>query len=98
MEIGPTKVEFLGVAKSTWNLHRFNVLDPGSTFKRKFGVPGGGAAAPSRSEGKRLANELERLKHTNAGAATPFTMPTRSHAHVSAPTKALPFAKMFHVT
>src|SRR5205085_4205746 len=88
-EVGPVKVEFLGFAKSTWNFQRFNVLEAGSIFMRKFGEPIGGAVAPSRSEGRRLANAFDRWKHTNAGAATPFTMPMRSHAHVSAPVNVL---------
>src|SRR4029077_16381278 len=86
MEMGPTRVEFRGVAKSTWNFQRVKALDPGSIFIRKFGEPGGGRA-PSKSEGRRLEYALERLKHTNCGAATPLNMPTRSHAHVSAPVK-----------
>src|SRR6266851_4864937 len=91
IEVGPKKVEFLGFAKSTWNFQRFKVLDAGSMFKRKFGEPAGGGVAPSRSEGKRLANALESWKHTNAGAATPLNMATRSHAHASAPMKLVPF-------
>src|SRR5437867_3503420 len=91
MEIGPKKVEFLGFAKSTWNFQRFNAPVAVSTFMTKFGEPAGGAIAPSRSEGSRLANALVSWKHTNAGAATPCVMAMRSHAHVSAPVKVLPF-------
>jgi len=32
MEIGPVKVEFAGVAQSTWNLQRFKGLDAAAIF------------------------------------------------------------------
>ena len=32
MTVGPVKVEFAGVVKSTWNLKRFRLLFPKSTM------------------------------------------------------------------
>src|SRR6476620_11551983 len=87
IEIGPMRVEFPGVAKSTWNFQRFNVFVAGSIFNRKLGEPAGGDVPPSRSDGKRLANAFEGWKHTNAGAAAPLSMATRFQAHVSGPVK-----------
>jgi hypothetical protein len=55
----PVKVELLRVAKSAWNFQTFNAPEAGSIFIKKFGEPAGGAVAPSKSEGRRLAKVLE---------------------------------------
>src|SRR5262252_1860242 len=98
IEVGPTSVEFCVLTKSTCIFQMFNAPDAGSTLMRKFGEPAGGAAAPSRSEGSRLAYWLLRSKQTFAGACTPAIIPTRSRAQTSVPLKAPPPEKMFHVT
>src|SRR5262245_38526333 len=98
IEVGPAKVELLGVAKSTWNCHRFNVPATGSMSITKFGEPAGGSAAPSTSEGRRLEYAAFRLKHTKGGACTPASMAVLSHAHTSGPTNVSEPVKMFHVT
>src|SRR5258708_38252015 len=71
MTVGPVKVELAGVAKSTWNLKRFRLLDPKNT--RKFGSPAGGAGVPSRAAGGRrpAAPPLLVRTHLCAPAGTP---------------------------
>src|SRR5258708_27112573 len=66
MTVGPVKVELAGVAKSTWNLKRFRLLDPKNT--RKFGSPAGGAVVPSRSAGSRPPTLLPCWKQTCVAA------------------------------
>jgi len=48
---GPVKVLLAGVAKSTWNFHRFSAFEP--KFTTYSGEPAGGAMDPSRSEASR---------------------------------------------
>src|SRR5947207_3874921 len=81
--VGPTKVEFIVFAKSTWNFQKFNVPEAESMFMTKFGEPRGGAVAPSTSAGSRLANAPESLKHTSAGAEAPLSIAVRLNAHAS---------------
>src|ERR1035441_1831158 len=52
IRVGPVKVEFAGVVKSTWNLNRSRLALPeGSSTITKLGVPAAGGVAPSKSEG-----------------------------------------------
>src|SRR5438045_9321995 len=85
--IGPVNVELAGCTQSTWNLHRFSRPRSGSMLARKFGEPAGGGVGPSTSEGRRLATDAGRSKHTNLGLARPPRRSPRFPAHVSAPVK-----------
>src|ERR1700674_1701394 len=52
INVGPVKVVFAGVVKSTWNLNISRLALPeGSSSMKKLGVPAAGGVAPSRSEG-----------------------------------------------
>ena len=92
IEVGPVKVEFDGVAKSTWNLKRPSALVLESSIK-KFGSPEGGGELPSRSEGRRLAT-LELFWKQMAVPALPASILVRSKAQACAPTKAPPLGKV----
>jgi hypothetical protein len=80
--IGPVKVEFPGLAKSTWNLQRFNAPESGSMFARKFGEPAGGDVDPSdpKAKGSRLKAELKVLRTERPAAQQISAIP----AHASA--------------
>src|SRR5258708_8409156 len=82
MTVGPVKVELAGVAKSTWNLKRFRLLDPKNT--RKFGSPAGGAVVPSRSAGRTAPPPLPPLEHT-PGPAPPPPPFFASYTHAAGP-------------
>ena len=66
MFVGPVRVEFAGVLKSTWNFHRFNEFV--SKFRKKFGDPAGGSVDPSRSDGNRPPKDEVKWKHTCVAA------------------------------
>src|SRR3954469_11769281 len=85
--VGPVNVLRVGVAKSTWNLNRLSELVVAMPMK-KFGDPAGGAVAPSRSEGRRLAT-LEGCWKQTWVAGAPASMAVRLYAHASAPTNEL---------
>src|SRR5438046_7877967 len=87
MFIGPVKVEFPGLWKSTWNLQKFSELRP--KFKRKFGLPAGGEMVPSRSDGRRPPKDELSWKHTWV-AAPPASIALRSYAQALLPAKLLP--------
>ena len=55
IDVGPVKVELLGVVKSAWNFQRFNAPELGSISMKNSGEPAGGAVAPSKSAARRLA-------------------------------------------
>ena len=87
-------VEFAEVAQSTWNFQRLSAFAP--KFAKTFGAPAGGPRvepdapmAPSRSDGRRLATPLLRLKHWPV-AAVPASMAARSNAQAAAPLKLTP--------
>ena len=52
--VGPVKVLAVGLAKLAWNLKTLSVVVDWR-FTRNAGDPAGGAALPSRSDGKALA-------------------------------------------
>src|SRR5258708_4060407 len=66
MLVGPVKVEFAGVEKSTWNLNIRRELDPKKITK--LGEPMGGAVAPSMSEGSKPPTDEPCWKHTCVAA------------------------------
>ena len=57
--------------------------------RKKLGEPEGGAVAPSRSEGSRLASLVPSRKHC-AVAVLPDSIAVRSKAHAAGPTNAPP--------
>src|SRR6266568_8558926 len=67
MLVGPLKVDWAGVAKSTWNFQRFKEFVP--KFRKKFGDAVGGKVGPSRSEGSTPPNEEDNWKQTCVAAA-----------------------------
>ncbi len=91
--LGPLKVEFPGMAKSTWNWKRSRSLESAISTK-KLGDPVGGSVLPSRSDGKRLAT-LGGFWKQILVAELPASMAARSKAHACAPAKVWPEGKMF---
>src|SRR5258708_383989 len=87
--VGPLKVEFAGVAKSTWNFQRSREVELLSKARKKLGDPAGGAVDPSRSEGSRPPKELLSWKQTCV-AGIPARIAALSKAHARPPTKVLP--------
>src|SRR6266700_197032 len=60
--IGPVRVEFDGVVKSTWKRQIFRELVP--KFTNTLGAPAGGAVEPSRSDGSNPPKLGLNWKHT----------------------------------
>src|SRR5208282_20068 len=90
IKVGPVKVEFAGLTKSTWNAYMSRLALPsGSSVMKKLGVSEAGGVAPSRSEGN--SEEMLELcwKHCMV-AVLPASMLLRSAAQALAPTKELP--------
>src|SRR5205814_473583 len=87
--VGPVKLEFAGVAKSTWNLKRRSELVAKS--RKTAGSPAVGWIVPSISEGSRLSMALLCWKQIMV-AALPASMALRLAAQASAPRKAVPLA------
>src|SRR5262245_40861845 len=86
--VTPVKVEFAGVAQSTWKRHSRRLFDPNSTIG--FREPAGGGVGPSTSPGTRLPWLVDRVKHCCV-AGWPTSIFDRSRAHIAGPEKALPF-------
>src|SRR5258706_15766294 len=82
--VGPVKVVFAELAKSTWTFHRLSELAP--KFMKKFGEPAGGAVVPSRSEGSKHPKLLLSWKHCCV-AAQPANIAVRSRAQTLLPAK-----------
>ncbi len=93
MAIGPVRVELEGVAKSTWNLNSFSVVEVPSS-KKKLGEPAGGAVLPSRSAGSKLASLVPFWKHCIV-AALPASIAVRFMAQACGPMNKPPSGKMF---
>src|SRR5258708_38957634 len=93
MAIGPVRVELEGVAKSTWNLNSFSVVEVPSS-KKKLGEPAGGAVLPSRAAGSKLASLVPLLKHCIV-AAPPTNLPLRFMAQGCGPKNQPPTGKLF---
>src|SRR4051812_22398759 len=77
MVVGPVRVVFALLAKSTWKRHRLSELEP--KFRKGAGAPAGGAVAPSRSGGSTPPKLVLSWKHCWA-AAVPLSMAVRSYA------------------
>ena len=78
IEVGPVKEGGpLHGAKPEWNLNRLSVVVVWRVT-RKFGEHVGGAVLPSRSEGRRLATELDCWKQIWVAVAAPASMAERS--------------------
>src|SRR5260370_36398468 len=91
MAIGPVRVELEGVAKSTWNLNSFSVVEVPSS-KKKLGEPAGGAVLPSRSAGSKLASLGPFWKHCIM-AALATRIAVRVLVHAFRPVKEPPHRK-----
>src|SRR5260370_9330250 len=89
--VGPVKVEFPGIAKSTWNFQRLSEFVP--KFRKKFGEPGGGAIDPSRSDGNSPPKDELNWKQTCV-AADPLRIAPPSNAQTFDPAKVVPLLKM----
>ena len=82
--VGPVKVVFAELAKSTWNFHRLREFAP--KFMKKLGEPAGGNVLPSKSEGSKPPKLVPSWKHCCVAAA-PFNIAVRSNAHTLLPAK-----------
>src|SRR4029077_5288889 len=80
---GPVKVEFAGLAKSTWNLKK-NRSVASARPSMKLGAPAGGRSLLSKSDGSRL-DTLEGCWKQTAVAGSPASIFARSYAHAIAP-------------
>ena len=90
IRVGPVKVEFAGVLKSTWNANMDKLALPsGSSSMKKFGVPEAGGIGPSRSEGNNEDWFEFCWKHCIV-AALPRSILVRSAAQALAPTNSDP--------
>src|SRR6266853_3897899 len=88
---GPVKVLADGVAKLTWNRHRFRLLVP--KLRKSPGEPAGGAVLPSRSAGSNPPKLELNCEHCCV-ATLPASMLARSNAQTLEPAKLDPLLKM----